>query len=511
VFAMDSLENRFIKYILVFILAVLLISSIVFYIPIEQSVVNDKKDEITHEIQLNFKDINYGIESHEADVNALTSRTMIRKKLFSYIKGQMTLTELRNYTQSKYVDGSKVYDDLLASRRISSDNKVIAHYGNQTLLNNHYEPEKEFEVIHEMNQTFIYIKEPIEHDNFQLGYDVGLFNATPIFDNCKSNDYYNCVDYDITKPENLDDYYNLNNKNVYTSKLEEKNYYLVASYKKDLLNGKLSIINFYMSSFVLILIFTLLPLSYFTIFRESREIIQMYKQSTTKLEKSNEFKDTFTDIIRHDLLNPANVIGGYVKLLINKENDTSKIQMLKKIQSSNYKIIELLENASEFAKLENIENIEFENRDIVKIIKKAINDFQFQLNDKNIKSEVLTENEYLCRINPMIEQVVANLLSNAIKYSPEKSTVKIYITDKGNFWRINIADSGEGIPDEDKPYLFDRFSRRDKKGIKGTGFGLAIVNMIVDLHGGDVGVDDNPEGKGSMFWFTLVKHEQVTN
>ncbi|WP_269634956.1 sensor histidine kinase [Methanohalobium evestigatum] len=223
------------------------------------------------------------------------------------------------------------------------------------------------------------------------------------------------------------------------------------------------------------------------------------------MEKSNQFKDTFTDIIRHDLLNPVTVVDGYTKLLIKKEQDDNKVHLLNKIQSSNNKVIELLENATEFAKLENIDNVEFENRDIIEIIKKVVNDFQYQLNSKNLKVEILTDKKHLCKINSMVEQAFANLLSNAIKYSPDNSTIKVYVEDEGHYWKINVADFGAGIPDEDKPHLFDRFSRKDKKGIKGTGFGLAIVKMIVHIHGGEVGVTDNSEGNGSVFWFTLEK------
>ncbi len=68
-----------------------------------------------------------------------------------------------------------------------------------------------------------------------------------------------------------------------------------------------------------------------------------------------------------------------------------------------------------------------------------------------------------------------------------------------------MTDFGEGISDDDKPNIFTRFKRVGKGNVKGTGLGLAIVKKIVELHGGKVGVEDNPAGQGSMFWVTVRK------
>jgi signal transduction histidine kinase len=72
-------------------------------------------------------------------------------------------------------------------------------------------------------------------------------------------------------------------------------------------------------------------------------------------------------------------------------------------------------------------------------------------------------------------------------------------------WKIKVADQGDSISDENKIHIFERFKRADKKGIKGSGLGLAIVKRVVDIHNGSVGVEDNPNGKGSVFWVMLKK------
>ncbi|WP_269429706.1 sensor histidine kinase KdpD [Methanococcoides methylutens] len=106
----------------------------------------------------------------------------------------------------------------------------------------------------------------------------------------------------------------------------------------------------------------------------------------------------------------------------------------------------------------------------------------------------------------MIEEVFTNLISNAVKYSPENENIEIAVKDLNENWKVTITDSGEGIGDNDKKMIFDRFKRAvGDCNIKGSGLGLAIVKRIVELHGGQVGVEDNPNGPGSVFWVTLKK------
>ena len=85
------------------------------------------------------------------------------------------------------------------------------------------------------------------------------------------------------------------------------------------------------------------------------------------------------------------------------------------------------------------------------------------------------------------------------------SKIIVDITDAGDDWKVTVADQGEGVSDENKPLLFDRFQRVNKIAVKGSGLGLAIVKRIVELHEGEVGVEDNPAGVGSVFWVTVRK------
>jgi signal transduction histidine kinase len=101
-------------------------------------------------------------------------------------------------------------------------------------------------------------------------------------------------------------------------------------------------------------------------------------------------------------------------------------------------------------------------------------------------------------------QVLTNLVDNAIKFSPAKSTVTVSAELRGlDTVRFSVADQGEGIaPDQlDKLFkVFQQLDSSDSRKAGGTGLGLSISRSLVELHGGQIGVD-SVVGKGSTFWF----------
>ncbi|WP_406657283.1 response regulator [Methanolobus sp. ZRKC2] len=224
-----------------------------------------------------------------------------------------------------------------------------------------------------------------------------------------------------------------------------------------------------------------------------------------QLERSNELKDLFTDILRHDLLNPAGLIRSFTEILIEIEMDERKKHIINNINASTSKLIDLIEGAAHLAKLESMEEIGFVRVDLASLLQDSIENFALDIENKSIEMSTSFEGDYPAMANPMIERVFSNLLSNAVKYTSDESMVKVMIDDTGDKWKISFTDQGDGIPDKDKLAVFERFKRLHKDNIRGTGIGLAIVKRIVDLHNEQVGVIDNPDGKGSIFWLTLKK------
>jgi PAS domain S-box-containing protein len=238
-----------------------------------------------------------------------------------------------------------------------------------------------------------------------------------------------------------------------------------------------------------------------------KEVESQLNDYAAQLKSSNELKDLFTDILRHDLLNPAGVVKGFTDMLLNEENDENKKYKLKLIDSNVTRLIEMIESAAKFAKLEDTDKLEFKPMDIGLILRNVAEEFKPQLAAKNITLDMNAPGNYPAVINPLIDGVFINFISNAIKYGPSDSVVTVDVQDFGDEWKIIVSDKGEGIPDADKVLIFNRFQRlaEKKKAVKGSGLGLAIAKRIVELHGGHIGVDDYPAGKGSSFWATVKK------
>jgi signal transduction histidine kinase len=102
-------------------------------------------------------------------------------------------------------------------------------------------------------------------------------------------------------------------------------------------------------------------------------------------------------------------------------------------------------------------------------------------------------------------QVLTNLLTNAVNYNQEggEVTVRVETTDRQAI--VSVRDTGCGIPEEDRPHLFERFYRVDKARARasgGNGLGLAICKSIVDAHGGTLGFETQL-GRGTTFWIRL--------
>ena len=233
------------------------------------------------------------------------------------------------------------------------------------------------------------------------------------------------------------------------------------------------------------------------------------KKVEEELRHSNELKDLFTDIMRHDLLNPAGNIRGFSEVLYEMEDDPKKSKIIDSVQRNTNRLIDMIETAAKFAKLEATEELELQGIDIMASLRNVIEQFEQQLHDKNMNLYVRADGNYPAMLNPIVEEIFANYISNAIKYSPENTEISIDVADLNYEWMVTVTDSGEGIPDDSKPLVFDRFKRVNKSGVKGTGLGLAIVKKIAELLGGSVGVENNPEGDGSMFWVKLKKYHEI--
>jgi PAS domain S-box-containing protein len=109
----------------------------------------------------------------------------------------------------------------------------------------------------------------------------------------------------------------------------------------------------------------------------------------------------------------------------------------------------------------------------------------------------------ICADQHKIDQVMINFVNNAVKYAPATEEILITVEREGDCIKVSVKDQGRGIPPEDKPHIFKRYYRAENETqVSGLGLGLYIASEIIKKHGGEIGVDSEPD-KGSTFWFTL--------
>jgi len=145
--------------------------------------------------------------------------------------------------------------------------------------------------------------------------------------------------------------------------------------------------------------------------------------------------------------------------------------------------------------------------DLGELVSSTVKGFDKQARDKGISLAVIVPDELPNALGDRdrLEQVMVNLLDNAIKYTPSGGSVNVKACMESGNVRVDVGDTGIGIPADDISRIFERFYRVDKarsRELGGTGLGLAIVKHIIQGHNGRLNVESRP-GKGSVFSFSI--------
>lgn len=141
--------------------------------------------------------------------------------------------------------------------------------------------------------------------------------------------------------------------------------------------------------------------------------------------------------------------------------------------------------------------------------------FEQPLEAKNIEVRGLDGGKVMVEADPdLIHQVVYNLIENAVKFCNEGGFIDVNYSEDDSYTSVGIRNTGDGIPKDEIPHIFDRFYKADKSRSRdkgGAGLGLHIVRSIVNLHGGDI-IVRSVEGEYCEFVFTIPKpHKSKKN
>ncbi len=227
--------------------------------------------------------------------------------------------------------------------------------------------------------------------------------------------------------------------------------------------------------------------------------------------KGEELKSVALDALAHDLKTPLASIKAAATSLLAEESGLapSDFELLCVINEETDRLNRIMNDAVEMARLEvGIPELKKRQYSIRETVYAALEDLNFTPKGRQVLIDIPESLPPVDIDFCQVKQVFKQLLDNALKYSPKASPVVVTSECESDRVAVNVADKGPGIPDMEKPRVFEKGYRGcdGRQRTPGTGMGLAIAKSIVEKHGGRIWVTDQ-EGRGTVFHVSLPVHE----
>jgi PAS domain S-box-containing protein len=252
---------------------------------------------------------------------------------------------------------------------------------------------------------------------------------------------------------------------------------------------------------------------------EREQLLAREHELRQTAEEANRLKDEFLAIMSHELRNPLNVILGYAELLLRMDeikrapNLHRMADAVKRNAVAQSKLIRDLLDLSRLrsGKLE----LNRETVSPVASIENAIETVKMEADAKGIDIEVVAPDDVLfVRADPVrLEQIIWNLLNNSVKFTPRDGRIIVQLEEEGDEIVLKVSDTGQGIDAAFLPHIFEIFRQADpstNRAQQGMGIGLAVVQQLVELHGGSVTAYSAGTGQGATFIIRLPRSNNNT-
>jgi signal transduction histidine kinase len=242
------------------------------------------------------------------------------------------------------------------------------------------------------------------------------------------------------------------------------------------------------------------------------DLLATERAARIEAERASHLKDEFLAALGHELRTPLNAILGWARLLelgrLSPEEAHGGAQtIVRNVRALSQIVNDVLDVSG---MVSGKTRIDPEETDVCEVIEAALENLKPTVESKGIEMhKQLGAAKCLVFGDPhRLQQIMWNLLSNAVKFTPRRGRVTVNLQCAGATCRIAVSDTGDGIPRDLLPYVFDRF--RQARAAKttpnrGLGLGLAIVKQLVELHGGNVAVESDGVGHGATFTVLLPR------
>lgn len=242
---------------------------------------------------------------------------------------------------------------------------------------------------------------------------------------------------------------------------------------------------------------------------------RMLAYARAKADEAREDRDRFTLAVSHELRSPLNFILGFSDLMVNSPETYAGRESwppglyddVQEIYRSSTHLLGLINDILDMGKMDAHQMVLFKEKARIEDILNAVREMvESPVRSKGLvlRLELAPDLPELYVDCTRIRQVVLNLVTNAMRFT-ERGGITIRAALAGEMLRVEVEDSGLGIPPEDLERVFDEFLQAGSESWRrgqGTGLGLSIARRFIELHGGTIGASSQP-GQGSLFYFTL--------
>jgi signal transduction histidine kinase len=230
---------------------------------------------------------------------------------------------------------------------------------------------------------------------------------------------------------------------------------------------------------------------------------------TTKLDQVDKQRREFVANVSHELRTPLSSIKILSESLIHQDHAPEEIykEFLTDIDSEVDRLNKIIDSLLYLVDLEKETiDLDYQLTYVNYLIQKVISSLKPLADKKNIELNFTEKTKIQVMLDKFkIQQSLINIIGNAIKYTPENGKVNIDLYSEQNKFIIKIKDNGIGIPEDELPFIFDRFYRVDKARARksgGTGLGLSITQQLIALHQGEISVESEVN-KGTTIYIVL--------
>lgn len=247
---------------------------------------------------------------------------------------------------------------------------------------------------------------------------------------------------------------------------------------------------------------------------EREQLLAREHELRNSAEDANRLKDEFLAIMSHELRNPLNVILGYAELLLRMDEIKSAPHLRRMADAVKRNAVAQSKLIRDLLDLSRLRSGKLElNRETVSpvaSIDNAIETVRIDAEGKGVEIKVEAPDDALfVQADPVrLEQIIWNLLNNSVKFTPRGGRIVVRLEEENDEINLTVSDNGQGIDSSFLPHIFEIFRQADpgtSRAQQGMGIGLAVVQQLVELHGGSVSAYSAGVGQGATFKIRLPR------